>query len=111
MKKSAKPLILFTLFYMVTITIFILGYVGIKLNCEELTKQKVLAEQELENIKNWKLSLSARQQALTATAENRIVPIAEEELGMVKPSDSPVVLTVDKSEIEKVSKIVKDKYE
>ena len=53
MKKSAKPLILFTLFYMVTITIFILGYVGIKLNCEELTRQKVLAEQEMENIKNW----------------------------------------------------------
>ncbi len=108
MKKSAKPLILFTLFYMVTITLFILGYVGIKLNCEELTRQKVLAEQELENIENWKLSLSAQQQALTA--ENRIVPLAEE-LGMVKPSDVPVVLTVDKSEIEKVSKIVKDKYE
>ena len=50
MKKSAKPLILFSLFYMITITLFILGYVGIKLNCEELTKQKVLAEQEIENI-------------------------------------------------------------
>ena len=109
MKKSAKPLILFTLFYMVTITLFILGYVGIKLNCEELTKQKVLAEQELENIKNWKLSLSARQQALTA--EDRIVPLAEKELGMVKPSDAPIILNVDKSEIEKISKIVKDKYE
>ena len=109
MKKSAKPLILFTLFYMVTITLFILGYVGIKLNCEELTKQKVLAEQELENIKNWKLSLSARQQALTA--EDRIVPLAEKELGMVKPSDAPIILNVDKIEIEKISKIVKDKYE
>ena len=109
MKKSAKPLILFTLFYMVTITLFILGYVGIKLNCEELTRQKVLAEQELENIENWRLSLSAQQQSLTA--EDRIVPIAEEELGMIKPPDPPVILTVDKNQIEKVSKIVKDKYE
>lgn len=109
MKKSAKPLILFTLFYMVTITLFILGYVGIKLNCEELTRQKVLTEQELENIENWRLNLSAQQQALTA--EDRIVPIAEKELGMIKPADAPVVLTVDKNQIEKVSKIVKDKYE
>ena len=109
MKKSAKPLILITLFYMVTITLFILGYVGIKLKCEELTRQKVLTEQELENIENWKLSLSAQRQALTA--EDRIVPIAEEELGMIKPSDAPVILTVNKNEIERVSKIVKDKYE
>ncbi len=109
MKRSAKPLILLTLFYMVTITLFILGYVGIKLNCEELTKQKVLAEQELENIKNWKLNLSAQQQALTS--EDRIIPIAEEELGMIKPAEAAVILTVDKNKIEKTSKIVKDKYE
>jgi cell division protein FtsL len=109
MKKSAKPLILLTLFYMITITLFILGYVGIKLKCEEMTKQKILAEQELENIENWKLSLSAQRQALTA--EDRIVPIAEEELGMIKSADAPVILTVDKNEIEKISKIVKGKYE
>lgn len=109
MKKSAKPLILLTLFYMITVTLFILGYVGIKLNCEELTRQKVLIRQELENIKNWKLSLSAKQQALTS--EDRILPIAEEELGMTKPARAPAVLVVDKTQIEKVSKIVKDKYE
>ena len=109
MKKSAKPLILFTLFYLVTITLFILGYVGIKLNCEELTKQKVLAEQELENIDNWKLNLSAQHQALIS--EDRIVPIAEEELGMIKPTEQPVVINVDKNKIEKVSEIVKGKYE
>ena len=94
---------------MVTVTLFILGYVGIKLNCEELTRQKVLIRQELENIKNWKLSLSAKQQALTS--EDKILPIAEEELGMTKPDQAPVVLIVDKNQIEKVSKIVKDKYE
>jgi cell division protein FtsL len=109
MKKSAKPLILLTLFYMITITLFILGYVGIKLKCEEMTKQKILAKQELENIENWKLSLSAQRQSLTA--EDRIVPIAEEELGMIKSADAPVILTVDKNEIEKISKIVKGKYE
>ena len=46
---------------------------------------------------NWKLNLSAQQQALTS--EDRIVPIAEEELGMIKPSGQPVVITVDKDKI------------
>ncbi len=109
MKKSAKPLILLTLFYMVTITLFILGYVGIKLKCEELTKQKFLTEQELENTKNWQLNLSAQNQALTS--EDRIVPLAENELGMIKPAEIPVELTVDKDKIENISKIIKDKYE
>ncbi len=109
MKRSAKPIILLTLFYMITITLFILGYVGIKLKCEELTKQKVLAEQELENRENRKLNLLAEHQALTS--EDRIVPIAENELEMIKPDDVPVILNVDKDEIERVSKIIKEKYE
>jgi cell division protein FtsB len=105
MKKSAKPLILLTLFYIVAITLFILGYVGIKLKCEELTKQKFLTEQELENTKNWQLNLSAQNQALTS--EDRIVPLAENELGMIKPVEIPVEMTVDKDKIENI----KDKYE
>jgi cell division protein FtsB len=109
MKKSAKPLILLTLFYIVAITLFILGYVGIKLKCEELTKQKFLTEQELENTKNWQLNLSAQNQALTS--EDRIVPLAENELGMIKPVEIPVEMTVDKDKIENISKIIKDKYE
>ncbi len=109
MKRSAKPIILLTLFYMITVTLFILGYVGIKLKCEELTKQKVLAEQELENRENRKLNLLAEHQALTS--EDRIVPIAENELEMIKPADVPVFLNVDKDEIERISKIIKEKYE
>ena len=109
MKKSAKPLILLILFYIVAITLFILGYVGIKLKCEELTKQKFLTEQELENTKNWQLNLSAQNQALTS--EDRIVPLAENELGMIKPVEIPVEMTVDKDKIENISKIIKDKYE
>ena len=109
MRKSAKPLILLVMFYMVTITLFVLGYVSIKLKCEELTKQKVLAEQELEDRENRKLNLLAQQQSLSS--EDRIVPIAENELGMVKTAEPPDVLTLDKNEIEKISKIIKEKYE
>ena len=109
MKKSSKPLIAITLFYMVTITLFILGYVGIKLKCEEMTKQKFLAEQELENVKNWKLSLSAQYQDLTS--EDKIVPLAESELGMIRPVEPPVELTVNKNKIENISKIIKEKHE
>jgi cell division protein FtsB len=109
MKKSVKPILLLALVYIITITLFILGYISVKLKCEELTKQKVLAEEELENKKNWKLNLTAQYQSLTS--EDRIAPIAEDELGMIKPAEPPLVLYVDKNKIEEISKIIKDKYE
>jgi cell division protein FtsL len=109
MKKSSKPAILFVMFYFAVATLFVLGYVGIKLNCEGLTKKKVLAEEELADKKNWKLNLTAEKQSLIG--EERIVKIAEEELGMVKESNPILVLTVDKEKIDKISKEIKDKYE
>jgi cell division protein FtsL len=108
MKKSSKPVLLLILIYIIATTIFILGYISVKLKCEALTKQKVLAREELENKKNWKLNLTAQFQSLIS--EDRIVPIAEE-LGMVKPTEPPVIIYVDKNKIEEISKIIKDKYE
>lgn len=109
MKKSAKPLIVFVIFTFVASTFLILLYVGIKLECEKLTKEKVLTEGKLIETKNWKTNLIAQDQALSS--EERIVEIAQNELGMIRRSEPPVVLKVNKDKIEEISKAIEKKYE
>ena len=75
MKKSAKPLIFFNSFVFIVITSLILGNIGVKLECEKLTKEKILTGERLKEIKNWKTDLTAQEQDLSA--EERVVLIAE----------------------------------
>ncbi len=107
--KGAKPLIVFSLFVFVAFTFLILVYVGVKLKCEQLTKEKVLAQEELNARKNRKTSLVASEQYLSS--EERIVSIAENELGMVKRTEPKLIITVNKDKIEQISKVIKEKYE
>ncbi len=109
MKKSAKPLIFFSLFIFVAFTLLILMYVGVRLECEKLTKEKILTEEKFSDIKNWKINLIAQDQALSS--EERIVSIAENELGMIRRTDSPIIISVNKRKIEEISKIIDKKYE
>lgn len=109
MKKSAKPLIAFIIFLFVTSTFLVLIYVGLRLECEKLTKEKVLTEERLKEIKNWKINLIARDQSLSS--EERIVGIAQNELGMIRRTEPPVVFRVSKDRIDKISKEIEKKYE
>ena len=109
MKKSAKPLIFFNSFVFIVITSLILAYVGVKLECEKLTREKVLTEEKLKEIKNWRVNLTAQDQDLSA--EERIVGIAESELGMVRRTEAPLQLDVSKEKIEEISKAIEKKYE
>jgi hypothetical protein len=109
MKKSAKPLIFFNSFVFIVITSLILGNIGVKLECEKLTKEKILTEERLKEIKNWKTDLTAQDQDLSA--EERVVGIAESELGMIKRTEIPVELNVSKEKIEEISKAIDKKYE
>jgi cell division protein FtsB len=109
MKKSAKPLIFFNSFVFIVVTSLILGFVGVKLECEKLTKNKVLTAERLIEIKNWRTNLIAQDQDLSA--EERITGIAQSELGMVRRTEAPVELDVSKEKIEEISKAVEKKYE
>lgn len=109
MKKSAKPLIAFIIFVFASSTFLILIYVGLRLECEKLTKEKVQTEAKINELKNWKINLTARDQSLSS--EERIVEIAHDELGMVRRKEPPVVFKVSKDRIEKISKELEKKYE
>lgn len=109
MKKGYKNRIAVYLFYCVVIAFFMLAYIGIRLKCEELVKDKVENQAMLKKINDKNLSLIAQQQDLSS--EERITEIAQNELGMIKDNDQSYRISVDTEEIERISEALKEKYE
>lgn len=109
MKKGSKPLIFFVLFLLVTYTFLILGYVGVKLECELLTKEKFDAQKILDSKINKQTNLIAEVQLLSS--KERIVKIASEELNMIKRTEPKMSLNVSKEKIREVNEALKAKYE
>lgn len=100
---------MFGLFIFVVYAFLMLAYVGVKLECGKLTRDKVLAYEKLNQVKNWKVNLIARDQALSS--EERIVSIARNELGMVRRTGPQLVVKVSKEKIEEIAGALKVKYE
>ena len=109
MNNGSKINILSILFLFVVFTILGLGYVSIKLKCEQLAKDKVLAEEKLNAVRNSRVSLIASEQNLTS--EERIVKIAQDELGMIRPNTPKMQVKVSKEKIEEIEKVLREKYE
>ncbi len=109
MKKSSKPFIAVVVLFLITVAVLMLGYVSIKLKCEMMTKQKVLSEEKLNAKKNTKVSLIAEYQYYTA--EDRIVEIAKNELGMIKQNSSSIKIDVNREKIQEISDKINGKYE
>jgi len=109
MKKSSKPFIAVVVLFLITVAVLMLGYVSIKLKCEMMTKQKVLSEEKLNAKKNTKVSLIAEYQYYTA--EDRIVEIAKNELGMIKQNSSSIKIDVNREKIQEISDKINRKYE
>lgn len=107
-KQSSKPLLVFGLMLFICSALIVLSYVGIKVRCEELVKEKVLEEEKLNLKRNEKIALIAEHQ--NYNSEERITFLAEE-LGMIKQVEAPVKLKVDKEKIEKLENIISEKYD
>jgi hypothetical protein len=107
--KNSKPLLGYGLFTGIAITFYALSYVGIKLNCESLIKDKVITTQDFSSVQNEKLNLTAQFQYLNS--EERIVDIAQKELGMVKCSGPVLTLNVSREKIDRIQKEINSKYE
>jgi cell division protein FtsL len=109
MKKSAKPLILYSLLAFVLISVFLLGYIGIKIRCDKLQKEIVSTEESIASKRNRQQYLTARLQYYTS--EERIVNIAYTELGMIKREDPRLVLEVSREKINRINDMLKEKYD
>jgi len=109
MKKSSKPLIFFILFILAAYTGLILGYVGVKLECELLVKEKFDSQKILDAKKNRRVNLLAESQFLLS--EERIVKIAQDDLGMIRRTEPEMILTISKDKVDKISNTLSEKYE
>jgi cell division protein FtsL len=109
MKKGSKPVIFFILFIMAAYAALVLGYVGVKLQCDVLAKEKLEAQKMLDAIRNKNVNLLAEVQNLAS--EERIVKIAAEKLNMLKRTEPKIIMTVSKEKIMMIEKVLKEKYE
>lgn len=109
MKKGSKPFLFFSVLLFTCFIVLILFYVGLKLKCEELTKEKILAEKQLELKNNWQVNLTVKHQFLSS--EERITEIAEKELGMIRGGAPVLKVRIDKEETDKIENQLKEKYD
>ncbi len=110
MKKGSKLKRIASVFILLfTIGAFVVAYVALKKKCDDLIKQKVVAEEELKNQNTKKNNLFAQYQNLTS--EDRIVAIALYELGMVI-ADPPVsIVTIDSEKILDLQTLLQEQYD
>ena len=107
--KNSKPFLGYGLLTGIAITLYALSYVGIKLECESLIKDKVITKQNYNSAQNENLNLTAQFQFLNS--EERITEIAKNELGMIKCPAPVLTLSVSREKIERIQKEINSKYE
>jgi cell division protein FtsL len=106
MKKTSKPFIILSLLIFIIVASLILAYVGLKIECDMLLKEKVLAEENLNAKKNWKVNLLAQYQNLSA--KERITEIAKIQLGMVENFSPDTTIIVSKDKVKLLSSVLEE---
>lgn len=109
MKKSAKPTIFLLLTLLLISTLFALASVGLKLKYEQNVLQKDKAEKIYKTESQRKIKLTAEYQ--TVTSEERIVSIAQSQLGFVRNVEPAFIIKYDINKVEDLNEILKEKYE
>jgi cell division protein FtsL len=109
MKKSAKPAIFLLITLLLIVTVFALVSIGLKLKYEQFVLQKDKAEKTYKTESQRKIKLTAEYQ--TVIAEERIVSIAETQLGMIRNVEPAFIVKYDKNKVENLEEILKEKYE
>jgi len=110
MKKASKlkslGKILIVLFTMGTL---MLAHVALKKKCGDLKKQKVDAEDIIKNESNKTTNLFAKYQNLTS--EERIIPIANNELGMIPASVPISVITIESEKVLNLQTLLQEEHD
>ena len=108
MKKGSKPFLFFTVFFCLMVAAIVLIYVGLRKECDRMTKERYETENTLDAMKNLNVSLIAQLQFLSS--ETRITNLAAKKLDMIRSNDKPVTIFVDRDKIEDVRETLEDKY-
>jgi hypothetical protein len=109
MKTSYKNTLAYFVLTAVTLVVFVLGYVGLKLQIDFMKKQIIKLNEVKIVIENDRLSLIAQYQILSS--EERIKQIASEELGLTSQSMFIGNLEISKDRISEIEELIKAKNE
>jgi hypothetical protein len=109
MKKSSKPAIFLFISLLLIATVFALASVGLKLRYEQFLLQKDKVEKIVKAESQRKIKLTAEYQ--TVTAEERIVSIAQSDLGLIRNIEPAFIIKYDNNKLEEINEIFKEKYE
>lgn len=109
MKKTYKPYIILSIVSIAVVTILMLLYVAVKLECERSVKEKNILEHDLVSAQDRHKDLITTVKILEA--EERITIIAESELNMVKSVDKYYKIKVNGEKIREIEAKVNSKYE
>jgi len=109
MKKSSKPAILIVLILLMIVTAFALVGVGIKLKYEHSLLQRDDLEKKVKTEGQRKIKLTAEYQ--TVTAEEMIISIAANELGLIRNMQPSIIIKFNKEKLEEVTEALAEKYE
>lgn len=109
MSKSYKSAIGLNVLVVITIVVFVLGYVGLKLQIDFMKKELISYTDETVLLQNKNLDLLAQYQLLSS--EERIRKIAFEELNLQNQSLPLFTLEVSGEEISRIEKSLLQKDE
>jgi len=109
MNKSAKPLIIKIIFLLVVVTSIVLVSIGLRFKYEELMREKSELNNMLIEERTKKVNLIADYQAFSS--EDKIISVAENNLGMIRRTQPKITITVNKNLIKKANEKLKSKYE
>ncbi len=108
MKKGSKPFLIFMVFFCFMLAAIVLTYVGLRKECDQMSKERYETEKTLEAVNNSNVNLIAQIQFLSS--EMRITDLASKELGMIKSADRPDTVFVDSDKIDDVKETLEGKY-
>lgn len=109
MKKSSKPAILMVIILLMIVTAFALVGVGIKLKYEQSLLLRDDFQKRMKTERQRKIKLTAEYQMVTA--EDRIISVAINELGLIKNLQPSVIIKFNKEKLEEVTEDLLEKYE
>lgn len=109
MKKGNKPIIVYLLIMLIIAAVFVLLNVGFKLKNEELTRIRFETENRLKTEQGKKINLTAEYQ--TYSSEQRIVIIANSDLGMVRRIEPVEKIIYSKEKLDEINRALKQKYD
>lgn len=107
MKRNSKPVIFSILLMLLVSTALVLIIIGVRLKYEELTREKVKVEKLLKVENSRKVNLIAEYQ--TYSSEERIQPIAKNELGLIKRDQPKISVSLNKKLIDEIKEKLKSK--